>query len=526
MIYTKYINGGTMNINSYILRDYLNIQVLRSYIESSRLERPLRGIAFFRGGSRPEAYFATLVRREDLSGALANAAGGCLLCPGRPEEENPKGKTGTAAQADVIFVDDRVDMLALYEAVREVFQEFEGLEQRMNELVRRDAPLNLFGNAMRQYMYNPLSLYSENMCLIFYSERSKPMKERLFLEEDLNMYLPDQDIEELKIDKEYNKTIDAMEPFIFSANRWGYRILCHNLRVNGIYIARLMALETDRPIRQSDYALLLYLAEYVLCMMNKKEMHINDHPRYLDECLGQLLAGQDVERQHLEMALADMGWRWDDRYLCMVIFCSQYDQKIRGTIPLALRIETTLSESAALVRDEEIVLLANLSHNKLPKTDILQRLVYILREGVLKAGISREFSSVELVGDHYQQALAALRIGNQENPMFWCYNYEDYALRHLLAKGRDGRCVQSLIPSGLRRLMDYDEKKHQRLTHALKVYLRQNMRIADTIRILYVQRATFLYQLRRIQEISGLKLDQPDVRLELLIVFRIMDETE
>ena len=40
----------------------------------------------------------------------------------------------------------------------------------------------------------------------------------------LNNYIElfqDSDIEELKIDKEYNATMDAIDPAIFSANHWG-----------------------------------------------------------------------------------------------------------------------------------------------------------------------------------------------------------------------------------------------------------------------------------------------------------------
>ena len=39
-----------------------------------------------------------------------------------------------------------------------------------------------------------------------------------------------------------------------------------------------------------------------------------------------------------------------------------------------------------------------------------------------------------------------------------------------------------------------------------------------------MQRATFLYQLKRILEISGLKLEDPKVRLELLIAFEILEQ--
>lgn len=46
--------------------------------------------------------------------------------------------------------------------------------------------------------------------------------------------------------------------------------------------------------------------------------------------------------------------------------------------------------------------------------------------------------------------------------------------------------------------MEYDKKHQRSLTKALQVFLEQNMNIAKTIRILYLQRATFLYQAQRI----------------------------
>lgn len=89
---------------------------------------------------------------------------------------------------------------------------------------------------------------------------------------------------------------------------------------------------------------------------------------------------------------------------------------------------------------------------------------------------------------------------------------------------RNGHCIEALVPNGLNRLMLYDRKNNRHFTKALQVYLRENMHISDTIKKLYMQRATFLYQLKRIQEISGLKLDDSKIRLELLIVFEIIDE--
>ena len=108
--------------------------------------------------------------------------------------------------------------------------------------------------------------------------------------------------------------------------------------------------------------------------------------------------------------------------------------------------------------------------------------------------------------------------------MFWMFCYDNYALTDLMKSDQNNHCIESLIPAGLAKLIEYDLENHRHFTNALKVYLRENMHIANTIKKLYLQRATFLYQLKRILEISELKLEDHKVRLELLIAFEIMDE--
>lgn len=369
-------------------------------------------------------------------------------------------------------------------------------------------------------------MYSEDMRLIFYSERKKPRQIQLYSEDELGTYLPDEEIEELKLDKEYNETIDRLDPAIFSAARWGYRILFYNIRNSGIYVSRLMLLETDRPFKDSDYSLLLYLADFVKYMMNRKNMALNNHPRFIDECIEELLQGDPVNERKLSIGLQELGWNENDFFLCIMVTLGQFDKKVNTFSQIAFRLENAIPESISLLFEDNIVVVCNLSQSNYPKEELLQQLVYILREGMMKAGISREFSSLKLIKDFYAQSKAALLLGNQINPMFWSFRYENYALAHLLSNAKQDHCIESLIPTGLMRLMEYDKEKNRHLTNALKVYLQENMHIANTIKKLYLQRATFLYQLKRIQEISELNLKDPNVRLELLIVFALLDQNK
>ena len=507
-----------MNLNSYILKDYLHIPILYTNLNSNVLERPLQSISFYQPDLLSDTHLAVIIQPNDLKKLLPTLKAGCFLCPTDHVFDLHSCK------ADIILIEGHISIFEIYEDLRKIFLEFEQLDQKMNQLVRQDAAINLFGNTLLKYLWNPISLYSEDMRLIFYSERKKPIQYQIYFEDELNQYLPDEEIEELKIDKEYNETINAFEPAIFSAARWGYRILFYNIRIDAVYVARLMILETDRPLKQSDYPLLVYLADFVTYMMDKKKLTLNNHPRFLDECLEALLQGESVKEQKLLTALNELGWLPDDRYLCATVLGSQFDKKFRTTSPVAIRIENALPASITLLKNDDIIVLINLTRSSLDKNELLQQLVYILREGLMKAGISREFSSLNLVRDFYLQTMTALSVGSHQDPMFWIFRYDNYALMDLMKAAQNNHCIESLIPSGLAKLMQYDQDNHRNFTEALKVYLRENMHIANTIKKLYLQRATFLYQLKRIQEISGLKLDDHKVRLELLIAFEIMDE--
>ena len=507
-----------MNLNSYIIKDYLEIPAHHASLQSSVLERPLESIAFYRPDLSPEKNLVIIISLDDLNREQNHLKNGCFICPCQPNTNI------TSCSADILLLDEDIPILDIYESLRRLFQDFEKMDREMNQLIRQDAALNLFGNAILNFLWNPVSLYSEDMRLLFYSERKKPRQYQIYFENELNQYLPDEEIEDLKLDKEYNETINALEPAIFSAARWGYRILFYNIRIDGVYVARLMILETDRPLKDSDYTLLVYLADFITYMMDKKKLALNNHPRFLDECLEALFQGSAVNEEELHIALRDLGWQANDRYLCATVLGSQFDKKFRTTSPVAIRIENTLPASITLLKNDDIIILFNLTRSTLDKNELLQQLVYILREGLMKAGISREFSSLKLARDFYLQTLTALSVGNKQDPMFWMFRYDNYALMDLMKSAQNGHCIESLIPAGLTKLIQYDRENHRHFTNALKVYLRENMHIANTIKKLYLQRATFLYQLKRILEISELKLEDHKVRLELLIAFEIMDE--
>jgi DNA-binding PucR family transcriptional regulator len=95
----------------------------------------------------------------------------------------------------------------------------------------------------------------------------------------------------------------------------------------------------------------------------------------------------------------------------------------------------------------------------------------------------------------------------------------------LIDRTSEGYDPEILCTSGLLLLREYDEKRSRNYCEVLKTYLENNMNIAKTIRKLYMQRATFLYQLKRITEISQLDLSDYPTRLHLMLSFEILQSS-
>lgn len=134
------------------------------------------------------------------------------------------------------------------------------------------------------------------------------------------------------------------------------------------------------------------------------------------------------------------------------------------------------------------------------------------------------FSKITELYHYREQARYALQCGEKMDPTLWYYRYEHYEYHHLLENALGSASLESLYPIGLKRLLDYDREHGREYTQALMVYLEQNMSVTATIRELYIQKSTFIYQLKRIREISGINLEDKKVRILYLLIFQIMKE--
>ena len=135
-----------------------------------------------------------------------------------------------------------------------------------------------------------------------------------------------------------------------------------------------------------------------------------------------------------------------------------------------------------------------------------------------RCGVSPAFRDIFSLPHYWQLATAAIDCSSQE--VLFC-RYTDAALAHsicLLAEHTQGEMVHPSIQL----LKRFDRENNSEYCLTLEMFLRMERSHLKTSNILHLHRNTLLYRIKRIEEITGLDLDDPELRLHLQLSLAVI----
>ena len=139
----------------------------------------------------------------------------------------------------------------------------------------------------------------------------------------------------------------------------------------------------------------------------------------------------------------------------------------------------------------------------------------------VSVGIGRAHAPVVGLATSYREARQALRIGRIVFEGEAVFHYADLGLYRLLFDpGRLGD-LEAYYQETLAPLDAYDQRHGTRFSETLERYVENDGNAVRTAEELFVHRNTLGYRLRRIENILGVDLSQPGVRLSLLLAFKV-----
>lgn len=151
-------------------------------------------------------------------------------------------------------------------------------------------------------------------------------------------------------------------------------------------------------------------------------------------------------------------------------------------------------------------------------------LLTTLRQNKAYMGISLLFGDITKLYVGYRQAEAASKLGQRRDPDGTAYFYSKYYLEDMLEHYSDTMPLEDTYTHYLDRLMDDNNSVCSNIK-LLYYFLCSERNISLTAKHVHMHRNSVIYRIQKIQDILALDLDDPDVRLRLMISFKILEIT-
>jgi hypothetical protein len=153
------------------------------------------------------------------------------------------------------------------------------------------------------------------------------------------------------------------------------------------------------------------------------------------------------------------------------------------------------------------------------KDDILRILDRLFLNIPVAIGVSYAFSDLRHCPGFLRQAKIAVRCGTRKISEL---NAES-VMKYIAAEASATLSSSDLIHPAIRRLKNYDAKHGTQMYETLRVFLKNERSLTESLKKLNIHRNSLIYRLERIEKITECHFDDPDVRDWLLFSFRMVE---
>ncbi len=475
----------------------------------------LEGIRMYKDGIRPQRNYVYLIPPGTTPKDLRWFENSSFIVfgPASPEEYS--------FTASVIGVRQDLDIITVFNAVQDIFEKYIRWDRELRMALQSENPLDRMLAVSLPIFQNPMFLHDRDFYVLACPRWLTGMLQWEKEPRTGRDMVPLELINTFRVDEEYLATLKSTSASVLSAAIRGYRILYANLWGQEHYSGRICVDELERALRKSDFQHLDHLTKLVSACMNKQQLLWMSIGNEIDTLFSNVLEGRDVDKHSVNDHLHYLNWNPEDRYAVLKIVSDREDY--RAITPAALfgYIEAQIKACHALLFQQEIVVVVNLTASGTSISEVLSSLAYILRDGMFKIGVSSELSSFMMIQYGYVQASVALNYGKRSYSMIWYYHFRDHALQFLLDSACSVLPSSLLISEKLQKLKQYDAQNNTELLRTVEVYLKQERNAVLTAKELFIHRSTLFYRLNRIEAISDINFDDEKERLYLLLSFQL-----
>ena len=410
----------------------------------------------------------------------------------------------------------------------DVFRFFHDFESALAAIVNSGGTLTDLCREGERFFQNPMFIHDNLFSVIGLPRDIETTTQFEHNPESGIYHIPLRMIDEFKYDPAYQATMTEHSAglWVNAQNRNGFRSLYVNLWDGSYYYGRLLINERQTSIKPGQYKSAEFFAEYAM-MIIRRDIHMKNHSyRSFDDIFVDLADGNSVDKDELRNMMGILNWQTGDRYICMRI--QNQDAKLSVNPVSALRsmLSTELKNFTSFFYEQQLCIVMDLTLSGMTPGMIHQRLAPHIRDNYMCGGISNPFAGMALFPAAFEQAAAALSYANGTRSNAWLISFEDCALEYFQNCALRTMPMELFIAPQIYKLRAIDSERGTEYSRTLRAWLLNERSIPKTAEALIVHRTTLTYRLEKLRELIPLDLDDPKLRLYLLLSYHLLELRE
>lgn len=405
------------------------------------------------------------------------------------------------------------------------FQRYRHFEIQLGNILAGSGSLTDLCRAASDFFENPVYIHDDFFAVVAISHQVPGMLDFEFNEKTGKVYIPLWLINEFKFDNSYHETLTWRHSAIWGNDQYPFNIrsLFVNLWSETQYCGRVLVNEIRSLIQPGQFWALEYFAQYAIKLMLRLEQSQNIHHTF-EETLISILSGKDIDNQDLRTMLSILDWSESDTYMCLVFQEQIPSTVIRSADALRNQLAPELNSSISFFYQQNLCTIINMAKCNLNPRSIRSHLAPMIRDSYMYSGFSNPIPGIRSLQICYTQAKIALNHLIKEGSSNWMLSFSACALPYILESASHTIPANMLVHPVLPGLKAHDNLNGTQYYETLRVFLMCERSIPKTASSLIIHRTTLSYRLEKLLELAPLNLDDPDLRLYLLLSFHILDQ--
>lgn len=494
--------------------------------------------AFCRCALLPRTYasmrpdYIHVCRLSEALHATASTKGMYYLCI--RDRLKDASETEEAVQGMVI-INENMDVELLLNMVQEVFHRISDWYQGMQSALIHEKPLNHILDISSEVIGNSINISDSAFTLLARTE-SIPTDDEMSMALQEYGYHPESTLKLFRQQRRFEAWANSTSVLVNDSYTLSKYILVNKVfRFQNTYFTHVVMVCDHHPLSDGLLELFTMLTDILAIYAERNWRDKNDLSHNYDQFLTNLISGELTSPTDIQERAQYLGINPNGRFRLIIIKVAKGMEAGLGRIGRDLLDLLPLSQ--VILYKESVVALLHLYGDETGPLLSRQQTEKLLERHQARGGVSNEFHSLDCVAGAYQQAKIALTYNTPmrgsellqsllpvPEPPLIC-TFQERLIHGILGAdpGNERVWRDSEYYRAIKTLYEYDCQHNANNLQLLRTYLYMERKATETGQQLHMHRNNVIYRISRIEELTGLSLDDHGTRLGLEISFFMLE---